>query len=257
MSLSPREDMVRWHEVGSQQTLNMSGPPELWETTVCCKPPSLWFLGQGLRGLRTAAIIQYSAAFTTFFLLTTSKDHMESWLPAPFTFPEQSFPPYLGAPCSFFLWGTVLSPQMSAKDDSWQSLLSQILAFPLCLGHCPSARWAMKLKPVNEAGISWLGGRGQLRPEKLSGNIGHILVLTSKAYLHPAQWLAHTVSLYELENCAPLRKTVAKRLRPRDDAAKCWSEPAWISAPTHPCSLDRSNLCLWCILGEWWPLGLG
>lgn len=67
----------------------------------------------------------------------------------------------------------------------------------------------MKPKPGNEAGISWLGRRGQLRPDGFSANIGFssqlaraafgcILVLQSKAYLQPAEWLAHTVSLYKL-----------------------------------------------------------
>lgn len=157
---------------------------------------------------------------------------------------------------------------MSAKDDSWQSLLSQISAFLLCLGYCPSARWAMKPKPGNEAGISYLGGRGQLRPETFSWNIvlssqlaraafGPILVLQSKIYLHPAEWLAHTVSLYELENCAPLRQTVAKSLLPWANATKYWSQPGWIWAPSHPCSLDGSNLGLWCSFGEWWLFGVG
>lgn len=65
----------------------------------------------------------------------------------------------------------------------------------------------MKPKPHNEAGISWLGGGGQLRPEKLSGNtgllsqlpraaLGPILVFQSQACLHPSRWRAHGVFIW-------------------------------------------------------------
>lgn len=180
------------------------------------KPPSLWYYSK--TGSEQVENSYYSPTlccfYNIFFCSQPQRIIRGTWLPAPSSWSFLHFPPYLGPPHLFRLRDTGLSPQMSAKDDSWQSLLPQSLASPLGWGHF-SARWTMKPKPGNETGISWFRERGQLRSEKLSENIGLLSLLPRAAFGQMlaslskpcliAQQLAYVVSLYELENCAPLK----------------------------------------------------